>query len=271
VIATLPHGQTRGIVSAALLVTGTLFVLGGVGLALTGSGPGGPSLVPSFAGAVWETPAPSPSATAAVPAGVPMPEGADCLACHAARDGTIGSNAIPVIAHPIDGWRACTGCHSTDRLVATAPGHSGIHAADCLTCHTKSTPAAPARPHAADQNIACTQCHGPKVALPADHAGRTETTCWLCHPASYAEAPKLPHPIPTDRTCRSCHYAGGVGALPATHVTRSDTTCTLCHQLSPSAPIAPHDLGAPSGQCSTCHGQPQALGRPSSSAAAVKP
>ncbi len=253
-----------------LLAAGALVVLGGLAFALARPQLGGGEL-PDFGKAIWSSPSPTVAPSAAEPAGVQMPQGADCLACHLARDGIIGSDPIPAIAHPVEGWTNCTACHATDKLVATAPGHTGIHAADCLTCHTKSTPAAPARPHAADQNVACTQCHGPKVALPKDHAGRTETTCWLCHPASYAEAPKLPHPIPSDRTCRSCHYAGGVGALPATHATRSDTTCTLCHQVAPTAPIAPHNLGATSGLCSTCHSGSTALDRPSTPPATATP
>ncbi len=256
-----PHGHAH---AGMLLAGGAVLVFGGLAFALARpqlAGPTGPDL----SGAIWSSPSPTVAPQAVRPAGVQMPEGADCLACHLARDGQIGSDPVPAIAHPVQGWTSCTGCHSTDRLVKTAPGHSGIHAADCLTCHTKSTPAAPARPHAADQNVACTQCHGTKVALPKDHGNRTQTQCWLCHAASYAEAPTLPHPVPTDRTCRSCHSASGVGALPATHATRSDSMCTLCHRVAPTAPLAPHSLGPTSGLCSTCHGGPQALGKASSS------
>ena len=61
--------------------------------------------------------------------------------------GGVGTKAIPALAHPLQGWTDCTGCHAPDKLVQTAPGHTGIHKAQCTVCHTKFSAPAPDRPH----------------------------------------------------------------------------------------------------------------------------
>lgn len=168
---------------------GVLALLGALVLAV-GVGFGGLSLADHGGAAVpASTPAPAPTASPLValrPGTVPMPADADCNACHLASNGTVGVNAIPHLGHPLEGWENCTACHANDRLVQAAPGHTGIHANECLICHTPpaSPDPAPDRPHLAIQSTGCLTCHGATAPLPADMAGRPETTCWLCHHAT---------------------------------------------------------------------------------------
>ncbi len=138
------------------------------------------------------TPSPSPAATATAlspmaqsPVGIQMSANADCAACHETTDGTVGTKTIPVMAHPLWGWRDCTACHSTGSLVSTAPGHSGLHKDDCLVCHKAPDPAtataAPLRPEHMGGSQPCTACHGEDqhAPLPASMQGRNN--CWICH------------------------------------------------------------------------------------------
>src|SRR3990170_1773225 len=85
--------------------------------------------------AVPPTANPSPSSRSLVMSWLELPADADCTACHLTEQGGVGVRVVPAIAHPLRGWTNCTACHANDRLVATAPGHSGIHATDCLICH----------------------------------------------------------------------------------------------------------------------------------------
>lgn len=115
---------------------------------------------------------------------VPVPADADCRGCHTVVDGTIGTQPIPAMAHPVEGWRDCTACHADDRLVETAPGHTGIHRDLCLMCHVPLDPDASALPraHHVVAGEACITCHGPSATaapLPTDMAGRQN--CWICH------------------------------------------------------------------------------------------
>jgi hypothetical protein len=134
---------------------------------------------------------PSPSAStgtndlspmASSPMGIAMSTNADCSACHLTPDG-VGTKQIPEMAHPLEGWTDCTACHANDRLVATAPGHSGLHKDQCLICHTPRSAtetAAPERPHHVFTGQTCLECHGTKAPLPTDMTGRQN--CWICHP-----------------------------------------------------------------------------------------
>jgi len=167
---------TAGI-GAGVAVALAAVAVAGLGLGLIGGG-GAPS--PAPAGASGPTPAP---VVAMFPAAVEMPADADCTACHLTASG-IGVNSIPRIAHPAQGWPTCTACHTTERLVPTAPGHTGIHASECTVCHTSDTAAAPARPHPQYLNTGCLRCHGATAPLPATMADRSEATCWLCHRAA---------------------------------------------------------------------------------------
>jgi hypothetical protein len=127
------------------------------------------------------TPAPTPTTVA--PMRVPIPASAQCKACHGTGD-PVAVEVIPVMAHPVQGWTDCTACHADDRLVKTAPGHSGIHKDLCLACHKEPSPDASAsalpRPHHIVPGTACITCHGSKAPLPTDMAGRAN--CWICHP-----------------------------------------------------------------------------------------
>jgi hypothetical protein len=180
-------------------------------------------------------------APSAVPEGMSwlaMPQDAECSACHVTAEGTIGLRPVPPIAHPLDGWSDCTACHAPERLVATAPGHSGIHAEACLTCHQEGTLPAPlSRPHRERQNTDCLDCHGSVAPLPSDMAHRTDTVCWLCHRLPAEQPPEPRHPVMSDQTdCLTCHVAGKVGALPADHTGRTPSECLLCH-APPSADV----------------------------------
>lgn len=190
-----------------------------------------------------------------------IPTDADCRLCHETSSG-VGLTPVPVLGHPLEGWTSCTSCHSEDRLVKTAPGHTGIAQTECLNCH-KEGPTAPAitRPHSLLRNTGCLQCHGGQVHLPTTMVGRSDTECWLCHQAAPEAPPEFPHPADTGVTCRTCHVAGKVGALPADHDARADTICVLCHDVSPvtvAAPTAPHSLSGRMDLCVFCHAPSQA-------------
>ncbi len=81
-------------------------------------------------------PSPSPrSAMALSPVGIEMPADANCNSCHLTGTGLVGTKPIPVMGHPLAGWRDCTACHTVGSLVQTAPGHTSLHKDDCLICH----------------------------------------------------------------------------------------------------------------------------------------
>ncbi len=147
-----------------------------------------PAAGPSASGTVSSASAdPQPtSAMARSPIGIALPPGADCGACHTITTDAVGVKPIPYLAHPLKGFGNCTACHNPAGLVKTAPGHSGIHANECLICHQEnpklaSMSPAPMRPeHMSGQ--ACTTCHGvdKHAPLPSDMAGRGDN-CWICH------------------------------------------------------------------------------------------
>jgi hypothetical protein len=126
-------------------------------------------------------PSSSPWLVSVGPGEIRMPEGSDCAACHVTDGGVVGVRAIPVVAHPIHGWSECTSCHSSDRLVATAPGHTGIHADQCLVCHRSSSKPAPTPRHPTLPDSDCLACHGSIAPLPSSMVDRDRTLCWLCH------------------------------------------------------------------------------------------
>jgi hypothetical protein len=180
-----------------------------------------------------------------------MPADADCSACHVTDAGTIGVRPVPPMGHPLEGWTECTACHARDRLVATAPGHTGIHATDCLTCHQPGQLPAPlSRPHRETQNTACLDCHGKTEPLPNTMAHRTQTVCWLCHRLPTEQPPVVPHQIAAGETdCLTCHVAARQGALPADHKSRTVAECLLCHgppsMTTPQASAAPAATAPP--------------------------
>jgi len=155
------------------------------------------------------SPAPSASATSAMalsPIGIAIPPGTDCSACHTSTAGGVGTKTPPYLGHPLQGFANCTACHNPTGLVKTAPGHSSLHANDCLICHQEnpnltSMSQAPMRPeHMSGE--ACTDCHGvdKHAPLPSDMAGRGDN-CWICHNGPefqylFSSASPSPSPIP---------------------------------------------------------------------------
>lgn len=214
----------------------------------------GASGVPTAPGSPGASAGPSGSPTMDMNGAV-IPADSDCSGCHKTAQGAIGLRPIPAMGHPLEGWSQCTNCHSTATLVATAPGHSGIHATECTICHKPGDLPAPlSRPHRDRQNQACLSCHGTaKAPLPADMSHRSESVCWLCHRLA-----DVPPPIPAHRTltgetdCLTCHVAGKVGALPPDHVSRTTAQCLLCHDVplnggSSASPATSSGAGASSG------------------------
>ncbi|HEY6057545.1 MAG TPA: hypothetical protein VIV06_05895 [Candidatus Limnocylindrales bacterium] len=198
---------------------------------------------PAAGGQVGAGPAaPSPSPSPGFMAWLSMPNDADCSGCHLTSEGAIGLRQVPPMGHPLEGWNNCTACHAPDRLVDTAPGHRGIHASACLTCHQPGTLPAPlSRPHRESQNTNCLDCHGSVAPLPADMTHRTETVCWLCHRLPAAPPPVPKHQVEAGQTnCTTCHNASRLGALPADHAQRTPTECVLCH--APAGTVPPVSL-----------------------------
>ena len=152
--------------------------------------------------------APAPTSTSAMalsPIGVAIPANADCNACHTVSTGGVGVKPIPYLGHPLQGFANCTACHNPTGLVKTAPGHSGIHANECLICHQEnpnltSMSQIPMRPeHMTGE--ACTDCHNPTqhAPLPSDMANRGDN-CWICHNGPEFQylfsTPSAPAPTP---------------------------------------------------------------------------
>jgi len=181
-------------------------------------------------------PAASPEASTGINmGGAVIPGDAQCVGCHTTSTGTIGLPPAPVMGHALEGWGKCTNCHAPERLVDTAPGHSGIHASQCTGCHKAGNLPAPlSRPHRDNQNMACLSCHGSKAPLPSDMSHREQTVCWLCHRLPTIEPPVPAHQTaPGEADCLSCHVAGGrAGGLPTDHVERSSSQCLLCHEVT---------------------------------------
>jgi hypothetical protein len=169
------------VVVAAILITVALPDVVGTDAAAPSGGAGG--------GQAAASGAPTPKPTSAMglsPIGIAMPSDADCSACHTTTSGTVGVKSIPMLGHPLKGFANCTACHNPQGLVKTAPGHSSLHANECLVCHQENPnlatmSGAPMRPeHMSGQ--ACTNCHGvdKHAPLPSDMAGRGDN-CWICH------------------------------------------------------------------------------------------
>lgn len=158
-----------GAVLAFAIVLGTSDLLGTMGV-------GGQSPQPTAA-----EPSPTPWLRSIAPGQLAMPPGADCAACHLDPDGGIGLRPIPALAHPVHGWTSCTECHDGRRLVETAPGHNGIHADQCLVCHTEADGPAPTPQHPSLAGADCLGCHGTIAPLPSSMADKPSELCWLCH------------------------------------------------------------------------------------------
>jgi hypothetical protein len=151
------------------------------------------------------TPTPFPSIAGFSMNGVVISDPDACGGCHLSDD-VIGLRPIPALAHPVDGWRDCTACHATGRLVEVASGHVGITKDQCLSCHPLEggdlDPST--RPHHIYPGQACTNCHGVGKQAPMPDLMTGRTACWLCHhsvpglddPASGSPSPVIASPSP---------------------------------------------------------------------------
>jgi hypothetical protein len=169
------------LLTLGILVLGTFLVLVAV-----------PDMTADTALAPSPTPTLRPSASprsamALSPVGIEMPADANCTGCHLTASGTVGTKPIPVMGHPLAGWRDCTACHTVGSLVKTAEGHSSLHKDDCLICHqTRAEAGASASPELRPEHMggtqACSSCHGvdDHAPLPAAMEGRGDN-CWICH------------------------------------------------------------------------------------------
>lgn len=153
------------------------------------------------------SPAPTEgSAMARSPIGIAMPPDANCNACHLTDTGTVGTKPIPKLGHPLWGFRDCTACHSNDRLVKTAPGHSSLHKTDCLVCHrvnealVAGTSIAPMRPEHMGGGKPCVSCHGIDQHAPLPDNMKGRDSCWICHNGkeyTYLFESQSPSPAPS--------------------------------------------------------------------------
>ncbi|HEX5828445.1 MAG TPA: cytochrome c3 family protein [Candidatus Limnocylindrales bacterium] len=174
------HWFALAVITLLALISGTgafLVTLAGDDLAAIAMGP-----EPTPESSPEATP---PSQMALSPIGIAIPEGSDCEGCHTTTGG-IGTKPIPVMAHPLWGWRDCTACHLSGALVESAPGHSGLHKDQCLVCHQTQTDVgvtpAPLRPEHMGTDKPCIACHGvdEHAPLPENMANRGNN-CWICH------------------------------------------------------------------------------------------
>lgn len=113
---------------------------------------------------------------------VPIPADSSCKDCHKAN--SIDVPEVPVMGHQLEGWGNCTSCHGKEKLVATAPGHKGIHQDSCLMCHQtrpETMTAALPRPHHAPKGKECTDCHKPGGEGPLPENMAERDNCWVCH------------------------------------------------------------------------------------------
>jgi hypothetical protein len=169
------------LLTIGILVVGTFLVIVAVP-DLAGDTAVAPSPTPRL------SPSPSPrSAMALSPVGIEMPAEANCNGCHLTATGGVGTKPIPVMGHPLAGWRDCTACHAQASLVNTAPGHNSLHKDDCLICHkTRVEAGASAVPQLRPEHMGearpCSSCHGvdDHAPLPEEMAGRGDN-CWICH------------------------------------------------------------------------------------------
>lgn len=117
---------------------------------------------------ITPTPVPPPAATP-----IPRPAGGEPV-----------TGLAPIINHSLDGR------------------------ADCLLCHTATSP----------------------VSFPASHAAFPVTACQVCHSTEREGEPPTPisHPLEGHEECRTCHW---LTALPASHQMAVFTSadCLLCH------------------------------------------
>jgi hypothetical protein len=138
-----------------------------------------PAPLPSLA----TSPSPDPGGLAMNGNGVVITDQSSCAGCHTASAGVM-LKPIPVLGHPLAGWRNCSACHAPGRLVSVAPGHGSLTQDQCLSCHRERGDASTAltpRPHHVFPGQACSSCHGADKQAPVPDAMSGRTACWLCH------------------------------------------------------------------------------------------
>lgn len=204
---------------------------------ITGRAVVGPTAAPSV------DPSATPrSAMGLSPVGIEMPADANCAGCHVTAAGGVGTKPIPVMGHPLAGWRDCTACHSEASLVKTAPGHNSLHKDDCLICHQTRTEAGVAssapkmRPEHMGKDKPCLSCHGidKHAPLPESMQGRGEN-CWICH-----NGPEYQYLFesakPGDATPAPASAAPASSGAPA-----SEAPASPSPSAAPSQDVAPDD------------------------------
>jgi hypothetical protein len=187
----------------------------------------------------------SPAASASASAGLMtmglahIPTNSPCVLCHESG-GTAALKVIPAIAHPLEGWRQCTACHTNEDLGLRAPGHTGIAETECLKCHKEAVEGPPiTQPHAALQDQHCLDCHGSVAHLPSTMASMNESSCTWCHKPTTLPPPEYPHAPDLGKDCRECHQSPQTGNLPVDHALYPDTSCLLCHLIKTTSSSPP--------------------------------
>jgi hypothetical protein len=163
-------------------------------------------------------PTPQPTPFPSIPGfsmrGVQISDPAACKGCHLSG-GVVGLRPIPQLAHPVDGWRDCTACHATGRLVEVASGHVGITKDQCLSCHMLQgggQDPSVARPHHVYPGKQCTDCHGVNKQAPMPDLMTGRTACWLCHHST--PGLETPEPGATEPPSSSSASLGPMALLP---------------------------------------------------------
>jgi hypothetical protein len=141
--------------------------------------------------------------------------GMTCEQCH--QDATTSRSSLDNLIPP---EAVCAGCHAIDRAQPNKEVAAGEPPARCDACHVGYDPASGAVPrvripppnlkfsHAvhADQQIACSTCHGDFVADQVGLATRAQlpkmSLCLTCHDGTQAPA-----------ECITCHLAGPGGIV----------------------------------------------------------
>jgi formate dehydrogenase gamma subunit len=179
---------------------------------------------------------------------VPVPQNADCLACHGEKEFKSASGrSLHVDAArqkaSVHGSLACRDCHSD---VKDYPHPKHVARVACATCHAEEATAVPNGIHGAILGKdACGSCHrDPHEVQPAGIKPGQE--CKACHADVVKEFERSVHGrpglngAPAIATCRSCHG--------------SAHTVVACTE--PASPVAKRNLPA---TCGSCHSNPAYL------------
>ena len=213
----------------------------------------------------------------------------DCAGCH--NSGFL-PNSISKPANHIPTNLPCSNCHTTTNWQNATFDHTGIAPGSCATCHNGGiTTGKPANHIPTTQS--CDACHkSTKAWTPAgfDHTGVTPGTCVTCHDGVRATGKPTNHIFTTqacdvchrtaawipagfdhagqgihvgDHSCATCHGVSATGK-PSGHIGTS-AACDVCHVSTVSWYTGNFDHAAAgiSGNCSSCHDNRKAVGKPS--------